>query len=335
MGCSKLTYGTGREGALKKPPLKILGALEKKNDSPNFCIDYYPFGLTFNSYQRPGETEQKYLYNGKELQTDLDLGWYDYGARMYMPDIGRFFSVDPKVNTFTSLSPYVYAANNPILFIDKNGEGPIDPRTGDRKSVNFTNIERFHIFRIYAAPDAPDATGDAYDGSLVSSARWERMREIGLEMSGKGWDGSGVGDGRQRYKLSSPYFDFQGGDETDNLESAQFISNAWAKELAGRSGNYLYLEENGDDAFTVGTVINGEINMLQEFIKGEDGTFSLSTTTTFEKKTSDTYQKKGLFGKVKTYQDVTTTSVIKNEKTGDITRVEHKTYRQRVNVKDE
>jgi len=58
--------------------------------------DYYPpafknkrDGLTFNSFQRPGETEQKFLYNGKELQTDLDLGWYDYGARMYDAALGN------------------------------------------------------------------------------------------------------------------------------------------------------------------------------------------------------------------------------------------------------
>jgi len=37
--------------------------------------DYYPFGLTFNSWQRLGGVKNDYLYNGKEMQDELDLGW--------------------------------------------------------------------------------------------------------------------------------------------------------------------------------------------------------------------------------------------------------------------
>ena len=88
--------------------------------------DYYPFGLTFNSYQRAGEKANDFLYNGKERQDELDLGWMDYGARVYMADIGRFFSLDPRAEQFHFMSPYVYAGNNPIRFEDKNGEGPED-----------------------------------------------------------------------------------------------------------------------------------------------------------------------------------------------------------------
>jgi len=46
-------------------------------------LDYYPFGLTCNSYQRENSVKQNYQYNGKELQDELDLGWLDYGA----PDV--------------------------------------------------------------------------------------------------------------------------------------------------------------------------------------------------------------------------------------------------------
>ena len=35
--------------------------------------DYYPFGLAFNSYRRENSLDQKYLYNGKELQDELNL----------------------------------------------------------------------------------------------------------------------------------------------------------------------------------------------------------------------------------------------------------------------
>jgi RHS repeat-associated protein len=86
-------------------------------------INYYPFGM------RTAEINQslldynntKYLYNGKELQDDFDLDWYDYGWRFYDPQIGRFHTVDPLAERYSFQSPFVYAANNSIRFIDFMG----------------------------------------------------------------------------------------------------------------------------------------------------------------------------------------------------------------------
>jgi RHS repeat-associated protein len=85
--------------------------------------DYYPFGMRHEpKYESQGG--QKYLYNGKELQEDLD--WYDYGARMYDAALGRFTTIDPWAENYNFQSPYLYSYNNPIRFIDWMGLGAND-----------------------------------------------------------------------------------------------------------------------------------------------------------------------------------------------------------------
>ncbi len=86
--------------------------------------DYYPFGLSFNSYAKPGTIDQNFKYNGKEEINDLGVNWQDYGARMYMPDLGRWAVIDPMNELMPTFSPYNYAFNNPIRFIDPDGMIP-------------------------------------------------------------------------------------------------------------------------------------------------------------------------------------------------------------------
>jgi RHS repeat-associated protein len=96
--------------------------------------DYYPFGLSFNSYQRVTSKQNDYLYNGEELQDELDLNWLDYGARMYDPAIGRWHVVDPLGELAYSWTLYRYGFNNPLRFIDPSGmveEDPIYNKKGE------------------------------------------------------------------------------------------------------------------------------------------------------------------------------------------------------------
>jgi RHS repeat-associated protein len=88
--------------------------------------DYYPFGMNHlksgNSFFGAG-SYKNYKYNGKELQ---ESGMYDYGARFYMVDIGRWGVVDPLSEKYRRHSTYNYAVNNPIRFIDPDGRGTED-----------------------------------------------------------------------------------------------------------------------------------------------------------------------------------------------------------------
>ncbi|MFP3591353.1 RHS repeat domain-containing protein [Chryseobacterium sp. SIMBA_038] len=77
--------------------------------------NYYPFGLKHEGYNvLTGNPANQY----KELQ---EFGMYDYGARFYMRNIGRWGVVDPLSEKGYNFSPYNYAINNPIRFIDPDG----------------------------------------------------------------------------------------------------------------------------------------------------------------------------------------------------------------------
>jgi|JI10StandDraft_1071094.scaffolds.fasta_scaffold00858_15 RHS repeat-associated protein len=100
----------------------------KRSTAVEQVANYYAFGLAQNSngFERQGGVKNPLLYNGKELQDELNLGWLDYGARMYMPEIGTWGGIDPLAAKFHSSSPYSYAFNSPIVALDPDGrEGTI------------------------------------------------------------------------------------------------------------------------------------------------------------------------------------------------------------------
>ena len=123
LGNVRVSYGLDQNNVLR--------ILEESN--------YYPFGLKHENYNAqkydfkqnalgtfvvlaPTQSnDYKYKYNGKELQDELGLNLYDYGARNYDAALGRWMNVDPLAETSRRFSPYAYALNNPVFFIDPDG----------------------------------------------------------------------------------------------------------------------------------------------------------------------------------------------------------------------
>jgi len=91
---------------------------------------YYPFGLAMAGIGSKalafGGPENMYKFNGKELNNKefsdaSGLETYDFGARNYDPQIGRWHKTDNKAELYFATSPYVYALNQPTNAVDPDG----------------------------------------------------------------------------------------------------------------------------------------------------------------------------------------------------------------------
>ena len=122
------------------------GALEILEES-----HYYPFGLqhgNYNSHRAKIDRDEalnnekslldtapptvalenrgyQYKFGGMEYQDEFGIEMYDFGARNYDPALGRWMNIDPMAEQMRRHSPYNYAFNNPVYFIDPDGMMPI------------------------------------------------------------------------------------------------------------------------------------------------------------------------------------------------------------------
>ncbi len=82
----------------------------------------YPFGLQHRGYNTMiRNRDHQYDYLGQERNEELGLNWLTFRYRNYMPEIGRFFGVDPVSEEYMSISTYQFAHNNPIWKIELEG----------------------------------------------------------------------------------------------------------------------------------------------------------------------------------------------------------------------
>jgi len=79
---------------------------------------FYPYGMTMGDLSYVSGTKNNFMYQGKEQQDELNLYWYDFGARMFDEQLGRWHVPDPMLQYS---SPYVGMGNNPASIIDPSG----------------------------------------------------------------------------------------------------------------------------------------------------------------------------------------------------------------------
>ncbi|MCF6404451.1 DUF6443 domain-containing protein [Chitinophaga filiformis] len=113
---------------------------------------YYPFGLEMAGISakalKKSYINNNYLFNGKKFETsEFGDGWssnlYDFGARLYDPQIGRFHAPDPHGAKYGWISQFNFAFDNPVNFIDPDGKDA-KPIAG---GVKYTGVDAVNFYK--------------------------------------------------------------------------------------------------------------------------------------------------------------------------------------------
>ncbi|WP_370086304.1 RHS repeat-associated core domain-containing protein [Ekhidna sp.] len=261
--------------------------------------DYYPFGLTFNESVRVASTPNNFKYNSFEYMKDLNLNLYDYQARYYDPAIGRFINVDPAADLMRRHSPYNYAFDNPIRFIDPDGMMPstggivsglasrarsyvankvketvLNAAEGVRNTVMSYASQLEGSFYATGEVKATSGGTGAYEvKGYGAKADYEsaEMLKLSFNYDKDGLDGEAVGP------LSKPNYD---GPlvETTGAEGGYIVA-AGAEEEVSTDSNGVVVGERKEGSISVGLLVGMTITGENEKVAATDEAPATETNT--------------------------------------------------------
>ena len=173
-------------------PVRSFRGLKHQGYNPNhqvFEFDPIEGNVALITIPQNATDGYHYKYNGKEHQDELGLDWYDYGARNYQADLGRWMNVDPLAEKYPGWSPYVYVHNNPLRYTDPTGMSADDIIYLDENNNEIGRIEQEGAHEYYRI----NGTLPAVDGSLEGSGAptFERV-ESPVEISYRAGVNQGV-----------------------------------------------------------------------------------------------------------------------------------------------
>jgi len=120
-----------RYGPIASPQTNLSGYWPVDAANPGVLLDLSGNGRDVTMMSTTGNSSDhvmggngyRYGFNGKEKSSEITSDDYDFGARIYDGRIGRWLSTDIVTKPF--ISPYNFAANNPVNYLDPNGEDNI------------------------------------------------------------------------------------------------------------------------------------------------------------------------------------------------------------------
>ncbi len=242
------------------------------------ATDYYPFGM-ISRQGYYGNNNYRFGFNGKENDSDVkgDGEQQDYGNRIYDPRVGRFLSVDPLMPKYAYYSPYQFTGDNPIAFVDLDGQERFSFIRFQDKTGQ-TVLALISVEDIYEKVVSSRTAVDNGMGGVTYDTEYKNVKnnhqeyivwQVGslpntTDIPNQEWEY----DEHHEYKtakdaLNAKDKDFEGTDEDIEMATSQGVYNAAQKALDELDHGF---EEFGPGEGTIGKRLIRNVQSLDEHL---------------------------------------------------------------------